>query len=154
MTQYVKFLLGEQGYGVDIGKVQFIEVLQPTTHLPGAESYVRGVIHLRNQLIPVIDLRAYFGLQAQGDKDDSRIIVAADSHGSVGLLVDAIPDVLEISNTDIGPIPEGSNLDFIESNYLEGIAEVHNEVVGILALETLMTEMRSRQSSASTTPHW
>ena len=95
------FRVGAESYGVDIRLVREIRAWSPTTNLPNTPDYVRGVINIRGSIVPILDVRARFG---QGQTDASKahvVIVVAIGARSVGLLVDAVSDIVAVNENEV-----------------------------------------------------
>ena len=101
--QLVIFDLAAESYGVDINAVQGIIRMQTITKVPRTPEFVEGVINLRGEVIPVVDLRKRFGLTATEETKDSRIVVVYIGGQQVGMVVDAVTEVLRISADSIEP---------------------------------------------------
>ena len=117
--KYLTFKLGAEEYGLGILKVREIMGLMDITAVPRTPAYIRGVINLRGKVIPVVDLRAKFGMQSAEDTDETCIIVV--NVGEIddlemGIVVDKVSEVLDIEDNDIEDAPSfgaNTNTDFI-----------------------------------------
>ncbi len=132
--KYLTFKLAREVYGLEILDVREIIGLLPITRVPRMPGHVRGVINLRGKVIPVIDLRAKFSMESVEETNETCIIVVDGEDGSgeilIGILVDSVSEVLEISGTNIEDTPEmGSTVD---SGYISGIGKVGDKVVILL----------------------
>src|SRR5579872_5310135 len=96
VVQIVSFRLGNEEYGVDISQVQEIIRMVEITHVPRAPRFMEGVINLRGQLIPIIDLRTRFGMPRIEATKDTRIIVTEIGSKRVGIVVDSVSEVINI----------------------------------------------------------
>ena len=104
-------------------KVREIIKAMDITHVPQVPGHVRGVINLRGRVIPVIDLRLKFGFMAQENTDHTCIIVVDVSHlGMIGIVVDSVSEVLNVSASDIDPAPDFG--DRVSTDYILGLAKV------------------------------
>ena len=134
--QLVVFKLGEETYGVDIGTVREIIALQPITRLPGAPEFVEGILNLRGHVIPVLDLRRRFGLPGAEATRDTRIIVVEVGAHTLGMVVDAVSEVLRIpAETVERPHELTVNVDVA---FLQGVAKLDQQLVILLNLEHLL----------------
>lgn len=141
--QYVIFSLADEHYGVDIFQVREIIRVPQITQIPGAPSYVRGVINLRGGVIPVIDLRQRFGMETGPGVDERRIVVAELGEQTVGMVVDGVSEVIEIDGAQIEPPSP-----FIMSTHaqaIEGIAKVRDRLIILLSLEALLSGQEKEQ---------
>lgn len=138
VKQYVIFKLGSESYGIDIKKVTTIEKEQTyiITRVPKSPSFVKGVINLRGEIIPVIKLREKFGMEDIEVNEDTRIIIIKIEDISVGLIVDAVEEVMYISGTSIENI--GSLAKDISANFIQGIGKLEDKIVTILNLSALI----------------
>jgi purine-binding chemotaxis protein CheW len=104
--EYVIFRLADESYGIDIDFVENIEKHTEITRVPYTKSYIEGVINLRGNIIPVLNVRTRFGLDKQDADKDSRIMIINHEELKVGLLVDASSEVLQIGKEAIEPAPK------------------------------------------------
>jgi purine-binding chemotaxis protein CheW len=139
--QVVVFRLGNEVYGVDIAVVREIIRMQPVTKVPGAPAFVEGVINLRGKVIPVIDLRKRFGLSASEYTKHSRISVVEIDQRAIGLIVDAVAEVLRIPTSAVEP-PSGF-ITSVDSSYLRGIAKLDQRLIILLNLDHILTRVET-----------
>lgn len=131
--QLVVFDLAGEVYGVNIETVREIIRMQTVTGVPDAPPFVEGVINLRGRVIPVVDLRKRFALTVTEVTEESRVVVVDIGGEDIGVIVDAVTEVLRISGDSIEAT---SNLVTTEdSYYLEGIAKVDDRLVILLDIE-------------------
>ena len=117
-TQYIVTQLGEEQYGIDIKLISNIVRMQKITRVPKVSSYIRGVINLRGEVIPVISLRLKMGLQDDEITKKTRIIILTlEQHESIGVLVDEVKDVY--NNLSSSPV----SIFFIFSSYFSATNE-------------------------------
>ncbi len=105
MREYVVFKVNKESYGIDIKYVENIERMLPITRVPYTTEYVEGVVNLRGNIIPVIDLRSRFGIPRIGYGDESRIIIVNFREYMVGMIADSSSEVLQIDRSTIDPAP-------------------------------------------------
>ncbi|MCX8026279.1 MAG: chemotaxis protein CheW [Thermodesulfovibrionales bacterium] len=136
LLQLVTLTLGDEEYAVDILKVQEINRMKEITRVPNAPSYVEGVINLRGKVIPVVNLRAKFGLMDK-EKDDKTRIMIMDIQGiTMGLIVDSVSEVLRIPTSIVEPTPPmASN---ISSEFIKGIAKLDERLIILLDMDRLL----------------
>jgi len=137
--QLVVFEVGSESFGIDISLVQEIIRLQPITEVPRAPMYVKGVINLRGKVIPVVDLRERFGFAVNEETKATRIVVANVLGNTVGMIVDAVSEVLRLSSDAIEP--PSTIIESVGSQYLKGIGKVEDRLVMLLDLSKLLVEM-------------
>ncbi len=134
--QLVVFRLGAERYGIDISRVQGIERMQPVTVVPRAPHFVEGVINLRGQITPVINLRARFGFERAEPTKETRIVVVYMRDQWVGLVVDAVEGVSRLSSSQIEP--PSAFVRSAESGYLRGIAKIEDGLLILLDLDKVL----------------
>jgi purine-binding chemotaxis protein CheW len=134
--QLVVFKLGNEFYGVNIEAVESIIKMQSITVVPQAPEYVEGVTNLRGTVLPVIDLRKRFGIGHDSISKDSRIIVVTADHIKVGMIVDAVSEVLEIGQDAIEPPPAIATT--LNSAFITGIAKSSDQLVILLDLSQVL----------------
>jgi purine-binding chemotaxis protein CheW len=134
--QFMTFALGEEEYGIDIMAVREIKGWTDTTTIPNAPAHVRGVINLRGIVVPIFDLRVRFGMgRTEATKMHVVIIVSIETR-TVGLLVDAVSDIIAVRHDEIRPVPEmGLPRD---DSFLEGlVAPSDDRMVTLVSLKNL-----------------
>ncbi len=140
--QLVVFQLAAELYGVDIARVHEIIRLPAVTRVPRAPAFVEGVINLRGKVIPVVDLRRRFNLPLAEHSRASRIVVVEIGDQVVGIIVDAVSEVLRVNPSIIelpSPVVAG-----IDSEYLEGIAKLPDRLVILLDLDRVLAKEERR----------
>ena len=135
--QLVGLELAGELYGVEIGKIQEIIRMQPITTVPNGPAFFEGVTNLRGRVIPVMDLRARFGLATDGTGHRARIVVAELGCHTVGLIVDAVSEVLRVPADAVEP--PSSLVTTADSAYLRGVAKLGERLVLLLDLSRLLS---------------
>lgn len=136
MGEFLTFTLGKEEYGVDILKVQEIRGYDSVTRLPDAPEYIKGVINLRGTIVPVIDMRVKFRLEAKVDALTVMIVLNV-ANRVVGMVVDSVSDVVQLGSEQIRQMPEvGTGID---RRYLTGIGALDDRMLILLDIEGLMT---------------
>ena len=125
--QLVVFELANEFYGINIATVESIIKMQPITQLPQTPPYVKGVTNLRGSVLPVIDLRIRFGQQTQDETRQTRIIIVSMGNVKVGMVVDGVSEVLQVSGEVIEPLPPMVNS--VNSAFLQGIARLEDRLM-------------------------
>ncbi|GLQ17528.1 chemotaxis protein CheW [Maritalea porphyrae] len=133
--QLIAFSIGEQAYGVEITTVREIRAWNGATPLPNTKEFVRGVVNLRGTIVPIFDLRARFGAGVTEATKTHVVVVLAVGEKWIGILVDAVSDILTVQKNDIHPVPEGENMD---SELLNGIVTHDSRMVGLIDLESVV----------------
>ncbi|MDY3557183.1 chemotaxis protein CheW [Gemmata sp. JC717] len=134
--QFLTFRLRDEEYGVDLLRVQEIRGYSKVTTIPNTPPEVRGILNLRGAVIPIVDLRARFGLALTECTPFTVIIVVNVADRSVGLLVDAVSDVLNVGAEEIVPPPDlGTHAD---TSVLTGIARDGQRLVSLINIDRLV----------------
>lgn len=131
-SQLVIFALASEDFGVPIEQVKEIIRFTSVTSLPKAPPAVLGVINLRNTVIPVVSLRERFGFPVQEVDNDTRIVVSDVCGQTVGFVVDAVTEVLRVSEDSIQPPPD--NTSAVDSRFISGIGRIEDRLVIVLDL--------------------
>lgn len=138
--KFLTFLLGEEVYGLPIKKAREIIGLMEITHIPKTQRYIKGVINLRGKIISIIDLRLKFGMEGKAYNDRTCIIVievgAENNLRLVGVIVDAVSEVLNIQKNEIEPAPEYEAQ--IERDCLIGLGKMKDKVIMLLDIEKIL----------------
>ena len=140
-NQYLTFFLADEEYGVSILDVQEVRVWDGVTSIPNAPVYVKGVLDLRGVIVPIIDLRMRFNME-KVEYDETTVIVVlkievGDKQHIIGIVVDAVSDVLDVNEDQQKAAPEfetSGNTEFIS-----GLATVSNKMVILLDTNKLLT---------------
>lgn len=144
IKEFVVFKLDGEYYGIDIHFVENIEKVMDITRVPFSKHYVSGVVNLRGNVIPIVDLRPRFGLEKKPYTDESRIIIVNISELKIGMIVDSSSEVLQLDENDIDDAPT------IKSNHGEDfISKIGKnngriimlvDLIRILAVEEIIEE--------------
>ncbi len=136
--KYLTFALGHEEYGLEILQVREIIKLMDITAVPKVPDYVKGVINLRGKIIPVIDLRLKFGMPKVDYTSETCTIVLNVCSSLMGVIVDHVSEVLDITTENIEPTPQfGAS---IHTDYIIGIGKVGDKVKILLDIERVLTE--------------
>jgi len=134
--QVVAFRLGNETYAMDISYIHEIIRMKEITFVPRAPHYMRGVINLRGRIVPVMDLRARLGLPTHEETAQSRIIVVEANGESIGLIVDAVSEVLRLPEDQIEPPIQTDNAE--NANYVSGLGKTNDKLVLLLDVEKVV----------------
>lgn len=135
--QFVIFRLENEEYGIDILRVKEIKEMMNITRVPKAAHFVRGVINLRGEVIPIIDLRKKFNLPDGKESESTRIIIVAVDDITVGLIVDTSSEVIEISSSEIEEAPAG--VGNVDQGNICGIGKVGERLIILLDIVKIVT---------------
>lgn len=145
IRQFVEFKLGEEEYGVDILQVKTIERMMPVTRVPKAPSFVEGVINLRGEIVPVIDLKKRFDLPPSQITDNTRIIIVSLEDITVGMIVDSATEVIQLPQEAIEPAPNITG--GIDSSFLDGVGKLNGKLLILLNLSKVLKPQEVNQLS-------
>jgi len=140
--KYLTFSLGGEEYGIGILKVKEIIGMMPITHVPQTPEYVKGVINLRGKVIPVVDLRLKFGIEAIDYTERTCIIVVEITNVNktiaMGIVVDSVSEVMNIKNGDIEDTPSfGTKL---KTEFILGMAKTGSGVKILLGIDLVLAD--------------
>jgi purine-binding chemotaxis protein CheW len=140
--EYLSFKLGAEEYGIDILKVQEIRGYEAPTRIANAPSFIKGVVNLRGVIVPIVDMRLRFGLPEPQYNGFTVSIILSIGGRTVGMVVDAVSDVLELDPGQIKPAPEFNGA--IDSSHITGLGTVdQGGVARMLILMDIEQLMRS-----------
>ena len=139
--QYLSFILAGEEYASDILKIQEIRDWKSSTLVPNSPDYIEGILNLRGDIIPIINLRTRFDLPAS-DKIANRIVIVLDieSDGKnrlMGLLVDAVAETYDVDMDKVRPAPIGSSA--IDDEFITGLTTLDNKLVILLDVDQLLS---------------
>lgn len=138
VLQWVTFRLGNETYGINVMQVR--EVLRYTeiAPVPGAPSYVIGIINLRGNVVTVIDTRERFGLPNSEITDSTRIVILESEDQVVGIMVDAVAEVVYLRESEIEIAPNVGNDE--SSRYIQGVCHKNDELLILIEIAKLLTD--------------
>mgnify|MGYP006282369975 FL=1 len=136
-NKFLTFKLGKEFYAIEIMNVTEIIGLEKITEVPDTSKYVMGIINLRGQIIPVIDVRLRFGLESKDYTDRTCIIVVKLDDMDTGLIVDEVSEVLDIPENQIDNPPNRGNK---KNRFIKGMGKVNKSVKMILNLDKLLND--------------
>jgi purine-binding chemotaxis protein CheW len=138
LIQFVTFILMDEIYGINVMQVQEVLRISEIAPVPGAPSYVLGIINLRGNVVTVIDTRTRFGLPTKEMDDASRIIVIESEKQVVGMLVDAVAEVVDLREDEIDVAPNVGTEE--SSRYIQGVATQGDSLLILVDLNKLLTD--------------
>ena len=136
--QLVSFKLAKELYGIEITKVREIILITEITRIPETPDFLKGLINLRSTVIPVIDLRVRFGLPEAELSDESRIMVLQACGKTIGIMVDAVSEVLRVKQEQIAPPPP--TVAGLGRDYLSGLVKLDNQLLILLDIDKIFGE--------------
>ncbi|RLJ21227.1 chemotaxis protein CheW [bacterium endosymbiont of Escarpia laminata] len=138
VLQLVTFRLKDESYGVNVMKVQEVLRVTEIAPVPGAPPFVLGIINLRGNVVTVIDTRSRFGLPSAELDDSSRIVIIESEKQVVGILVDAVAEVVELNEDEVDAAPNVGNDE--SSRYIQGVVTRENGLLILVDLNKLLTD--------------
>lgn len=138
-TQYIVIKLGEEQYGIDIKYIDNIVRMQNITRVPKVAEYLKGVINLRGEVIPVMSIRLKMDLPVDEYTKATRIIILKlEQHGTIGIIVDEVREVVTLSNDEV----EKMAYDGTEgrANFITGVGKHEGELISLLDLNAVAME--------------
>lgn len=134
--QLVSFKLAQEEYGIEITKVQEIILMGEITRVPQTPDFIKGLINLRSTVIPIVDLRLRFGLEQQEATDETRIMVVNVAGKTIGIIVDAVSEVLRIAHDQIAPPPP--TVAGLGREYLTGLVKLEHRLLILLDIDKIL----------------
>ncbi|TAJ08333.1 MAG: purine-binding chemotaxis protein CheW [Nitrospirae bacterium] len=146
-SQYLTFTLGEEHYGVDILRVQEIKGYTAVTRIPNTPDFIKGVLNLRGTIVPIVDLRNKFGMAKVEATMFTVIVVVVVRDRVMGIVVDAVSDVLDIATKDIQPPPNfGARVD---TGFIHSMAKSGDKLITLLDIDRVLSVDEFEQTVTS-----
>lgn len=137
--QYIVVQIGNEKYGIDIGYIDNIVRMQKITRVPKAQSYFKGVINLRGEIVPVMSIRKKMGLADDVITDASRIIILKiEEKGSLGIVVDQVREVITLNTGEIDK--SGVNMKNAKDSFINGIGKNGEELISLFEISAIIEE--------------
>ncbi len=139
ILQWVTYQLEDETYGINVMQVQEVLRITEIAPVPGAPSYVLGIINLRGNVVTVIDTRSRFGLMPKDSNDDqSRIIIVEVNGNVIGMLVDSVAEVVYLHQSEIDSVPMVNNDD--SSRFIQGVCSREEQLLILVDANKFLTE--------------
>ncbi len=135
--KFLTFVLGDEIYGIEILKAREIIGLMDITSVPQTPDYMKGVINLRGKVIPVIDLRMKFSMQEEGHTQETCVIVVEVNGTSVGIIVDSVSEVSDITGAEIEDAPHFGH--GIDTSFIMGLGKVKERIIILLDIDAVLS---------------
>ncbi len=135
--EFLTFTLGDESYGLDIMKVREIRGYEPVTKIANAPKFIKGVLNLRGDIVPIVDLRIKFSIGEAVYNEFTIVIMLQFGERIVGIVVDAVSEVIKISPDEIKPPPEFGVA--FDSQYLHGLVPIDDHMIILLNIEKLIS---------------
>lgn len=143
LIQLVSFKLWNEEFGIDIWRVQEINMMMQLTKIPNSNQFIEGVVNLRGKIVPVVNLRERLGLSKKEDDNRTKIIVSDVNNKLIGYIVDEVNEVLRISKSIIEPTPE--IITGVNSDLIQGVAKLEGRLLILLNLDKLLSSTEINQ---------
>ena len=137
IREFLAFKLGGEEYGIDILRVQEIRSYEQPTRMANAPDFIKGVVNLRGVIVPIVDMRVKFNIEQVNYDDFTVVIVLNIGSRVVGMVVDAVSDVITLTAEQLRPVPEFNSA--IESDHLLAIGAVDKRMLILVDIEKLMS---------------
>lgn len=137
LSKVIVLKLREQRYGIDIQNVLSIEKLDHITSLPRTSPFIKGIIELHDQVIPIIDLKERLDLGTTIKTEETRILIVSMNDIPVGLIVDAATDVLDIDSAIIDEAP--AIVGEVSTTFIQGVAKLKDELLVLLNVGQILS---------------
>lgn len=137
--QFIAVQIGGERYGIDIGYIDNIVRMQKITRVPKAQMYFKGIINLRGEVVPVLSIRLRMGLEDDVFTNASRIIILRLTEGMVGVIVDRVNEVVNLSDDDIDRNIESSK-QHSKDVFINGIGKTGNQLISLLEINAIIEE--------------
>ncbi|MCG6865131.1 MAG: chemotaxis protein CheW [Thiogranum sp.] len=138
VIQWVTFRLADEIYGINVMQVQEVLRVSEIAPVPGAPHYVLGIINLRGNVVTVIDTRIRLGLATSEVTDSTRIVIIEGAKHVVGILVDCVAEVVDLTQSDVESAPSVGNDE--SAKYIQGVASRDGELLILVDLNKLLTD--------------
>lgn len=135
-NKYLTFILAQESYGLDILKVQEIRGWTNVTQIPNAPAYIRGVINLRGEIVPILDLRRRFSMDELEFTTTTVVIVVNVQGRTIGMVVDGVSDVIDIPKEELRASPDFGTA--IDSSFVQGLATMEERMVIVLNIDEML----------------
>lgn len=147
VTQYIKIEMGEETFGIDIGYVDNILRMQRITRVPNVAAYIKGVINLRGEIVPIMSLRLKMGLEEVEETKATRIIIIKmEQVGKIGFIVDCVKEVVSISEEQMESIKYDSKDD--TTHFVNAVGKEADSIISLLDLNTVVLDKNSKEENA------
>ena len=132
--QYIVVQIGNEKYGIDINFIDNIVRMQKITRVPKVQSYIKGIINLRGEIVPVMSIRMKMGLAEDVITDASRIIIIKlEEKGSIGVIVDEVREVITLNMTEVEKTAA-------KDSFINGIGKHNNELISLFEINAIVEE--------------
>ena len=150
LIQYIVIKLGDEQYGIDIKYIDNIVRMQQITRVPKVDDYLKGVINIRGEIVPVMSVRMKMGLSEDEITGKSRIIILKTSEGDlVGIIVDQVNQVLTLDSNNVEKVRYDDKKGKADASFVNGVGHYDGGLVSILDLDAVVSEKEVKEKAAN-----
>ena len=142
-NQFIVFILNEQKFGINVLKSREIIKVNDLTYIPESPDFIKGVITLRKEIIPIIDLHKRFKLQDEIKTEDDKVIIISVNNTLIGLGVKQVEEIQRIESKKISQAPEITQ--GINQDYIQGIARLNDKLIILIDIDSIFSTKEIRQ---------
>ena len=135
--EYLSFTLGREEYGIEILKVQEIRGYEEPTQLANAPAFIKSVVNLRGNIVPILDMRIKFNLESAEYNQFTVVIILNVADRVVGMVVDSVSDVIQLASEQVRPAPDFSST--FDTQYITGLGTIDQRMLILVDIERLMS---------------
>ena len=136
--QYIVVMVGSEQYGIDISYIDNIVRMQKITRVPKVQTYFKGVINLRGEIIPVMSIRLKLGLEDDNYTDKTRIIIIKVDGATIGVIVDQVKEVVTLGSEEIDKVAH--NPKDVKSTFINGIGKNGDDLISLFDISSVVDE--------------
>ena len=150
LIQYIVIKIDDEQYGINIKFIDNIVRMQQITRVPKVDDYLKGVINIRGEIVPVMSIRMKMGLAEDVITNKSRIIILKTSEGDlVGIIVDQVNQVLTLDSNNIEKVRYDDKKQKSNASFVNGVGHYDGGLVSILDLDTVVSEKESKEKASN-----
>lgn len=143
-VQYIKIAVGDEFYGIDISIVDNIVRMQRITRVPNVAPYIKGVINLRGEIVPIMNIRLKMGIEEiEYTKATRIIIIKTESYGKIGLIVDAVKEVVALEESQVEKIPYDNS----EEHFVNAVGKIDGSLISLLDISVVLNEKQAKEEA-------
>lgn len=148
LLQLLSFRVGDESFAVDVLKIRGVERMRKITSIPKMPHFLDGVLDIREQIVPIVDLRKRFNIEAKPPDASTRIILVELDNHLAGLIVDAVFEVFQADSASIGAIPS-IGASSVDAEFLMGVVRLKDSLVIIIDMEKVFTPEEKESITAA-----
>ena len=150
LIQFIVIRLGDEAYGIDIKYIDNIVRMQQITRVPKVDDYLKGVINIRGEIVPVMSVRKKMGLEEDEITGKTRIIILKTGEGDlVGIIVDQVNQVLTLDSNNVEKVRYDDKKQKTDASFVNGVGHYEGGLVSILDLDAVVYEKDAKEKAAN-----